>query len=118
MIGNTELTSAEPRKESAGHARELKADELRFSSKLAGDFTSTRDLTRATEFVGQERALAALDLGLGIGGNGYNILVSGLTGAEKLETVRRWVAERAASSPATGYTCTISNSRTRRGRSI
>jgi ATP-dependent Lon protease len=75
---------------------------LRFASKLAGDFTSTRELSRATEFVGQERALAALELGLGVGGNGYNIFVSGLAGAEKLETLRRWVAERAASSPTPG----------------
>jgi ATP-dependent Lon protease len=102
MIGNTELTPAEPRKDSARPIRELNADELRFSSNLTGDFTSTRDLTRATEFVGQERALAALELGLGIGSNGYNIFVSGLTGAEKLETVRRWVAERAASSATPG----------------
>jgi ATP-dependent Lon protease len=102
MIGSTALTPAEPRKDSARPIRELNADELRFSSNLTGDFTSTRDLTRATEFVGQERALAALELGLGIGSNGYNIFVSGLTGAEKLETVRRWVAERAASSATPG----------------
>jgi ATP-dependent Lon protease len=102
MIGTTESTFTEPRKESASQVRELNADELRFSTKLAADFTSTRDLSRATEFVGQERALAALELGLGVGGNGYNIFVSGLTGTEKLETVRRWVAERAASSVTPG----------------
>jgi ATP-dependent Lon protease len=102
MIGSIESTSAEPRKESACQVRELKADELRFSSKLAANFTSTRDLSRATEFVGQERALAALELGLGVGGSGYNIFVSGLTGADKLETVRRWVAQRAASSATPG----------------
>jgi hypothetical protein len=41
-------------------ARELSAGELRFSSKIAGKFASTRELTGAKEFVGQERALAAL----------------------------------------------------------
>ena len=102
MIGSTELTPAEAPKERPCPLRELNADELRFASKLAGDFTSTRELSRATEFVGQERALAALELGLGVGGNGYNIFVSGLAGAEKLETLRRWVAERAASSPTPG----------------
>jgi ATP-dependent Lon protease len=102
MIGNIESTSAEPHKDSASEARELTADELRFASKLPSDFTSTRDLSRATEFVGQERALAAFELGLGVAGSGYNIFVSGLTGADKLETVRRWVAQRAASSPSPG----------------
>jgi ATP-dependent Lon protease len=102
MIGNIESTSAEPHKDSASEARELTAGELRFASKLPSDFTSTRDLSRATEFVGQERALAAFELGLGVAGSGYNIFVSGLTGADKLETVRRWVAQRAASSPSPG----------------
>ena len=102
MIGNIESTSAEPHKDSASEARELTAAELRFASKLPSDFTSTRDLSRATEFVGQERALAAFELGLGVAGSGYNIFVSGLTGADKLETVRRWVAQRAASSPSPG----------------
>jgi len=79
--------------------RELTAEELRFSTKITRKFSSTRELTGTKEFVGQERALAALELGLGVGGSGYNIFVSGLTGAEKLETLRRWVAERATGAP-------------------
>ncbi len=102
MIGSSTLTSSEPAKEPACRARELKAADLRFVSKIGGDFTSTRELTSAKEFVGQERALAALELGLGIGGDGYNIFVSGLTGAARLETLRRWVAERAAASATPG----------------
>jgi ATP-dependent Lon protease len=100
MIGRTALTKSETATRPL--ERELSAAELRFSSKLAGDFSSTRDLSRATEFVGQERALAALELGLGVGGNGYNIFVSDLTGAEKLETVHRWIAARASSSTTPG----------------
>jgi predicted ATP-dependent protease len=102
MISSSELTPVEPLKSPERHARELSADDLRFVSKIAGSFTSTRELSGAKEFIGQERALAALELGLGIGGNGYNIFVSGLTGAEKLETLRRWVVERAASSATPG----------------
>ena len=83
-------------------ARELSAEELRFSSKIACKFASTRELTGAKEFVGQERALAALELGLGVAGCGYNIFVSGLTGAEKLETLRRWVTERATRTATPG----------------
>jgi ATP-dependent Lon protease len=102
MTGNTDMPAIESRKEIVHRVRELSADELRFSSKLTADFASTRDVSRPAEFVGQERALAALEIGLGVGGNGYNIYVSGLTGAEKLETLRRWVSDRAASSPTPG----------------
>jgi ATP-dependent Lon protease len=87
---------------SCTNPRELSAEELRFSAKIKGEFTSTRDLTRAKEFAGQERALAALELGLGVAAAGYNIFVSGLTGADKLENLRRWVAERAQAGPTPG----------------
>jgi ATP-dependent Lon protease len=83
-------------------ARELSAEELRFSTEFAHKFSSTRELAGVKDFVGQERALAALELGLGVLGSGYNMFVSGLTGAEKLETLRRWVAERAAGTATPG----------------
>jgi predicted ATP-dependent protease len=102
MISNGDIPTPEPKKESALEARELAAEELRFSARLSRDFASTRELGSAREFVGQERALAALELGLGVGGSGYNIFVSGLTGAEKLETLRRWIEARAASGPTPG----------------
>lgn len=82
--------------------RELSAEELRFSTKIAREFSSTRELTGAKEFFGQERALAALELGLGVSGSGYNIFVSGLAGAEKLETLRDWLAQHAAKAPTPG----------------
>lgn len=82
--------------------RELSADEIRFTIRIDGEFASTRDVIGAKEFVGQERALAGLELGLGVSGSGYNIFVSGLTGAEKLETLRSWVAQRAAKAPTPG----------------
>ena len=82
--------------------RELSAEEIRFSGKIGRHFSSTRELAGSKEFVGQERALAALELGLGVAGSGYNIFVSGLTGAEKLEILRRWVAERAIGAATPG----------------
>jgi hypothetical protein len=39
---------------------------------------------------------------LGVGSSGYNIFVSGLTGDDKLETLRRWIAERVSSSATPG----------------
>jgi predicted ATP-dependent protease len=88
--------------ELATTASELTAEQLRFQPKLNGNFTSTRELTGMQEFAGQERALAALELGIGVTGTGYNIFVSGLTGAEKLETLSRWVGQHAATAPTPG----------------
>ena len=102
MNGNIVSTTLSESLPPAGRTRELSAEELRFSTDIVGTFISTRELSGAQEFLGQERALAALELGLGVGGSGYNIFVSGLTGADKLETLRRWIAERVASSMTPG----------------
>ncbi len=81
---------------------ELAADELRFAVKLDDGFKTTEELKPVPNFAGQERALAALELGLGVARGGFNIFVSGLTGADKLEILRRWIAERAAANPTPG----------------
>lgn len=82
--------------------RELSSEELGFSVKMNYKFSSTGELSRTKDFVGQERALAALDLGLGVTGRGFNIFVSGLSGAEKLDTLRSWVTERATARATPG----------------
>ena len=102
MIDTTGVPGTQTPRESHGSPRELSADELRFSTRIESTFGSTQELTGAKEFVGQERALAALELGLGVSGSGYNIFVSGLTGADKLKTLRGWVAERAARATTPG----------------
>jgi AAA domain len=81
MVNPTLVTDdqGQPPKDLPAGRRELSAEELRFSTKIDCTFVSTQELSRAKEFVGQERALAALELGLGVPGAGYNIFVSGLT---------------------------------------
>lgn len=86
----------------AKSARELDAGELRFGVALEGAFTTTRELVAAEDFAGQERALAAMELGLGVMGGGFNIFVSGLAGAERLHALKRWVSQRASASPTPG----------------
>jgi hypothetical protein len=102
MIFHGNIVTPEAKKESRREVRELAAVELRFNAKLPRDFITTREIGSAREFVGQERALAALELGLGVGGSGYNIFVSGLTGTDKLETLRRWIVARAAAATTPG----------------
>ena len=101
-MNTSEIMLSAKANESMDGPRELSAEELRFSTEIACKFASTGELSGTKDFVGQERALASLELGLGVAGSGYNIFVSGLTGAEKLETLRRWVSERAAGAPTPG----------------
>jgi ATP-dependent Lon protease len=102
MTSGTETQASEPRPAIVDKPRELSAEELRFTARISRKFASTAEFTGSSEFAGQQRAVAALELGLGVGSTGYNIYVSGLTGATKLETLRRWIAERTASSPTPG----------------
>lgn len=88
---------------------ELTVGQLRFHVTLPAQFTTTEELTPGHDFVGQERARAALELGVGITSSGYNIFVSGLTGAEKLEALRGWVDRHTpdSSPPLIGSTSRI-----------
>lgn len=57
-------------------------------------FSSTDELQPLGEIVGQSRAQRALDLGLGIRHESYNIFVAGLNGTGKKETIRRELERR------------------------
>src|SRR5215471_19286839 len=81
---------------------ELTAEELQFHVSLGVDFQTTAELAPGRDFIGQERARAALELGLGVTSGGFNIFVSGLTGAHKLDSLRDWVAQQAAQEPTPG----------------
>ncbi|NOT53586.1 MAG: AAA family ATPase [Deltaproteobacteria bacterium] len=102
---STETTAAPPSHTTfvpASPALELTPDQLRFRVSLPPDFHTTADITPGTDFIGQERARAALELGLGITSSGFNIFVSGLTGSEKLEALRNWVARHAQEGQTPG----------------
>lgn len=77
----------------------LSTEQLRFHVTFPTTFRTTAELTAANTFVGQERAHAALALGVGIPSSGFNIFVSGLTGAEKLEALRGWITQHATQVP-------------------
>ena len=59
-------------------------------------FTTTDDLEDGTEFIGQERPIAAIELGVSIGREGYNIFALGPSGTGKYTVVRHFVEGRAA----------------------
>ncbi len=86
----------------AASPRELAAEQLSFHVSLDSSFATTSEFTLREDFAGQERAQAALELGLGVTGGGYNIFVSGLAGTEKLKALQQWIARRAAGAPTPG----------------
>ncbi len=73
----------------AGKHRRMSAGELRAHCGLEGiSFKTTDDVKPLDSIVGQKRALKAIRTGLGIGGPGYNIYVSGLVGTGRNTTIQ------------------------------
>ena len=54
-------------------------------------FDCTDDLQPAEGFIGQERAIRAIEFGLAVDRPGYNIFVSGLTGTGRVSVVRSYL---------------------------
>jgi lon-related putative ATP-dependent protease len=68
---------------------ELKTGELRWRCRPDRlGFETTEEIPCCQDIIGQDRALAAITLGLEIASPGYNIFVSGLTGTGKSTTIK------------------------------
>lgn len=73
------------------------------------DFQTTDDLEDHTEFIGQERAIQALNLGVTIERQGYNIFALGPSGTGKHALVRQLAESRAAEETAPDDWCYVHN---------
>ena len=73
---------------------EVPADKLRWQCDPAiFDFDCTKDIEPLREFIGQDRAIRALEFGLSIDHDGYNIYVAGLTGTGKTSAVKTHITK-------------------------
>ena len=72
-------------------------------------FQTTDELESLTEIVGQPRVVGAVEFGIGIRQQGYNLFVSGPTGIGKRWTVRHLLQQRAASEPKPSDWCYVNN---------
>lgn len=61
------------------------------------DFDCTKEMAPLREFIGQDRAIRAIQFGLSMGHDGYNMFVAGLTGAGKTSMVKTYVDRLIAS---------------------
>lgn len=60
------------------------------------DFECTKDLAPLREFIGQDRAIRAIEFGLSMNRDGYNIYVAGLTGTGKTSAVKAYIKKLVA----------------------
>ena len=77
------------------------------ASQLA--FETTAELEPLDAPLGQDRALEALQLGVGLRRPGYNMYVLGQLGSGRHDTVRRFLDRRAAGEPVPADLCYVQN---------
>src|SRR5512147_790587 len=103
-------TSLQP----AATARELSAEELDFRvPKEWLDFATTADVEIHGDWVGQERALAALELGLQVRQPGFNLYVCGLAGTRRETVLAELLHRFTADQPSPGDRVLVQNFRNR-----
>ncbi len=100
MQGTATIEAGYPSLQAAPPAEELPARETDSAVDWnALQFKTTAELEPLNEIIGQSRALAALEVGLGVQQPGYNIYAAGLTGTSKIATIKDTLQRRLAGSP-------------------
>jgi hypothetical protein len=89
-----------PQKSTAAERWRVNPDELSLRLDPAElGFQTTAEVPPLDTLLGQDRALAALELGLSIRKKGYNIYVSGMMGSGRKQLVQQLLKERASNEP-------------------
>ncbi|BDV43833.1 ATP-dependent protease [Geotalea uraniireducens] len=73
------------------------------------DFATTDDLPELEGTLGQARALASIDFGLGIRESGFNLYLSGETGTGRTSTIKNLLKKRAKNEPPPSDWCYVNN---------
>ena len=92
--------------------KELDAGQLRYTCDSSSfKFKSTAELEPLDRIIGQERAIAALKLGLGIkdAKNRYNIYVAGDPGTGKMSAAEHFLSRASANEPQPPDLCYVHN---------
>jgi len=101
-----EVPKAKP---AAGH-RELPAEKLRWRCELSRiPFETTAQAELREGFVGQDRALRALKMGVGLGAPGYNVFVCGLAGTSRGGTIAQMIQELHPGTKPSMDRCYVNN---------
>lgn len=91
-------------------SQELKTEQLRCecSPQIIG-VESSADTQALDTLVGQDRAVRALQFGLGIQQKGFNIYVAGMPGSGRTTSTKRFLEEVASRQPAPPDWCYVNN---------
>jgi len=73
------------------------------------DFETTADLPAETQVVGQDRAVEALEFGVNVESDGYNVFALGPTGTGRRELVQHLLEEQAAEEETPPDWCYVNN---------
>ncbi len=95
----------------AAPAAELGADELRGRSPLSPDELVKAARDGAHELLGQQRALDAVRMAIGIGAPGYNVFASRIRTRRERDSIIRIIEQRAAAMPTPGDWVYVNNFR-------
>jgi lon-related putative ATP-dependent protease len=89
---------------------QLKGDQLRRSCDGA-IFNDVRSEENGgfNEIIGQQRAVEAIEFGMDINRDGYNIFALGPSGSGKTSIIRRFVEEKASAKPVPDDWCYVNN---------
>ena len=70
---------------------------------------TTDELPDSTDFVGQDRAIKAIEFGIGMSRHGYNLFALGTSGSGRHALVQRYVEQQAAKEPPPSDWCYVNN---------
>ena len=73
------------------------------------DFETTASLPNLQEVLGQPRAVAALEFGVGMASHGFNLFALGLPGSGKTTLIREYLERRAIDQPVPPDLCYVNN---------
>ncbi|MCW8892699.1 MAG: AAA family ATPase [Deltaproteobacteria bacterium] len=71
------------------------------------NFKTTAEIPPLEETVGQDRALEAIDFGLGIKNNGFNLFILGQPGSGRSSTIKKILADRSMDKPVPDDWCYV-----------
>ena len=86
----------------------LRAEELKWCCcEQQFEFDSTEQLEELSGPIGQERAMTAIELSLGMPNGGFNLFITGRSGTGRTSAIRQLLEERARDEPVPADWCYI-----------
>src|SRR5208282_4246900 len=112
MTPDIDRSDSTPELKPAPAIAELKASDLRAGVPLdAAELLRAADSFEADDLLGQDRAMDAIRLAIGIDAPGYNVFVSGLRTRNERESALRLLGAKAATMPTPGDWVYVNNFR-------